>query len=79
MATTTPVRIGIKNLEGLTRLVLEVKPQGARVPNKIEVSDLKSGVVELQLTSGKVTTITPVSYNANGSVTGEPLTVDLSK
>lgn len=79
MATTTPVRIGMKNLEGLTRLVLEVKPQGARVPNKIEVSDLKSGVVELQLTSGKVTTITPVSYNANGSVTGEPLTVDLSK
>lgn len=79
MATTAPVRIGMKNLEGLTRLVLEVKPQGARVPNKIEVSDLKSGVVELQLTSGKVTTITPVSYNANGSVTGEPLTVDLSK
>lgn len=79
MATTTPVKIGMKNLEGLTRLVLEVKPQGARVPSKIEVTDLKSGVVELQLTSGRTTTITPVSYNANGSVRGEPLTIDLSK
>lgn len=78
MSTTTTVKIGMKNLEGLTRLVLEVKPEGARVPNKIEVSDLTSGVTELQLTTGKTTTITPVSYNANGSVRGEPLTIDLT-
>lgn len=79
LATTVPVTIGMKNLEGVTRVVLEVKPQGARVPNKIEVGNPKSGVVDLTLSSGKVTTITPVSYNANGSTRGEALTVDLTK
>jgi len=78
LASTVPVRVGFKNLEGVTRLVLEVKPQGARVPNKIEVKDLTSGIADLQLTSGKVTTITPVSYNANGNTRGESLTVDLT-
>jgi hypothetical protein len=69
----------MKNLEGVTRLVLEVKPTGARVPSKVEVTDFASGVVDLQLTSGKISTITPVAYNDNGETRGEAFTVDLTE
>lgn len=75
LAATTPVKIGMKNLEGVTRVVLEVKPQGARVPNKIEVTNPATGTVVLDLPTGKSATIIPVSYNANGSTRGETLTI----
>jgi hypothetical protein len=78
-STTTAIKLGMKNLEGVTRLVLEVKPTGARVPSKVEVTDFASGVVDLQLTSGKISTITPVAYNDNGETRGEAFTVDLTE
>lgn len=72
------VALGLRGLEGATSVTIEQKRQGARVPNYIVVDDVKSGSVTVTAATGVRTTFTAVSSNANGTVRGEPFTLDLT-
>lgn len=68
-----PVKIYFSNTEGINRIVLERLRQGARVPSKIEVPDIKKGYFET--TIDRNTTFTAVAYNDNGSSRSLPVTI----
>ena len=70
------VRIGLKNIEGLTRVVIERKKAGQRVPSRFEVSDFKKGYFTTSVENDIKTTFTAIGYNDNGSSRSVPLTVE---
>lgn len=70
-----PVRIYFSNTEGIERIVLERLKEGARIPNKITITDIKKGYYETTIDIN--TTFTAVSYNKNGAARGLPLNVVL--
>lgn len=70
------VRIFFSNTEGLERILLERLRQGARIPSKIEITDLKKGYYDT--TIDRTTTFTAVGYNANGTSRSIPITISLS-
>lgn len=72
-AATVPVRVYFNNTEGVTRIVLESLRQGARVPSKINVTDLSKGYYDVNI--DRATTFTAVAYNENGATRGDALTV----
>jgi len=67
------IRIYFSNTEGLNRIVLERLRQGARLPSKIEISDIKKGYFET--TVDRTTKFTAVGYNDNGISRSLPITV----
>ncbi len=74
--TLTPsnlVRIYFSNTEGVDRIVLQCLREGARLPGKIDITDVKKGYYEM--TVDRTTTFTAVAYNENGTSVGTPITV----
>lgn len=69
------VRIYFSNIEGVEKIVLERLKEGARIPNKITITDVKKGYYET--TVDRNTTFTAVAYNKNGASRGIPITVML--
>ncbi len=72
--STNLVRIYFSNTEGVDRIILEKLRKGARVPGKIEITDVKKGYYET--TVNNTTTFTAVGYNENGTSTGPSITVN---
>lgn len=70
------VLLGLKDTEGATAVRIEVKRKGSRVPTTFTVEDIPSGIVELPAYPGSSATYTAVSVNDNGTVKGEPLTIE---
>lgn len=75
-SATREVKVGMCNLEGLTRVVVERKREGYRVPTRIEVPDFKKGYFVTSVDTDRQTTFTAIGYNANGSTRSLPVTVD---
>ncbi|MCM1317457.1 MAG: hypothetical protein NC241_04695 [Bacteroides sp.] len=73
-STNRDVRIYFSNTEGLKRIVLEKLRQGARLPSKIEITDIKKGYFDT--TIDKTTKFTAVGYNDNGISRSIPITID---
>lgn len=67
------VRIYFSNTEGLSSLILERLIEGARLPGRIAISDIKKGYYEITL--NKNATITAVGFNENGISRGVPITI----
>ena len=65
----------MKNLAGLTGLTMEVLAENSRFPVRFEVDDFKKGYFELDLEDASSATVTPISYNSNGSTRGKTITV----
>ena len=74
--TTRKVRVQFKNIEGTTRVVIERKRQGHRVPSKFDVPDFKKGYFETDVETAKETTFTAIAYNENGSTKSLPLLIE---
>ncbi len=74
-AGTRRVRVQFKNIEGTTRVVIERKRQGHRVPSKFDVPDFKNGYFETDVETDKQTTFTAIAYNENGSTKSLPLVI----
>lgn len=74
--TSNNMRIFLSEFEGVERVVLECKRQGARLPTKAVVLNFKSGYYDIALE--ETTTITAVAFNANGSTRSLPLTIPIS-
>lgn len=70
------VKVSVKNVEGLTRLVIERLREGCRVPSKIEISDFTKGYFNLTVENNYNNTLTAVAYNANGSTKGVPIVIE---
>lgn len=70
------VKVSVKNVEGLTRLVIERLREGRRVPSKIEISDFKKGYFNLTVENDYTNTLTAVAYNANGMTKGSPVVIE---
>ncbi len=70
------VRVGMKNLEGLTKVVVERLIEGNRLPSRFEVKDFQKGYFETTVYTDRKTTFTAIGYNANGSTRGIPVTIE---
>lgn len=71
--TANSIRLFFSNTEGIDRIVVERLRQGARVPSKFEIPNIKQGYYDV--TIDKETTFTAVAYNENGSSRSIPITV----
>ena len=74
-ASNSIIRIYFGNLEGITRIVLERKRQGAVIADKSQINDFKRGYVDVTIDRSKTFTFTAVGYNANGYTRSLPLTI----
>lgn len=63
------VRIGLNNLEGVTRVVIEQLDEDNTVPYYYEVPDFQKGYFIATVDRELTTTFTIISYNQNGSTT----------
>lgn len=70
------VKVGMRNLEGITRVVIEVKREGFRVPGRLNIPDFKKGYFVTSVDENRKTTFTAIGYNANGSTRSLPITVN---
>ena len=70
------VKVGMRNLEGITRVVIEVKREGFRLPTRFDVSDFNKGYFVTTIDNDRKTTFTAIGYNANGSTRSLPITVN---
>ncbi len=70
------IKIGIKNLEGVERVVVEQLDEGERVPSKFEVTDFKDGYFVATVDKEFYSDFTVVSYNKNGGTRSETFTVE---
>ena len=69
------VMIGISNLEGTTRVIVEQWEEGEPLPFQYEVEDFRSGYFIANLDRELSTQLTVVSYNANGARRSNTITV----
>ena len=69
------VKIGIKNTEGVERLVVEQLEEGEDYPIRYEVKDFKKGYFIASVDKEYENTFTLVSYNKNGSTRSESLVI----
>lgn len=65
------VNIGIKNLEGTDRIVVEQLNEGDRLPIRFEVSDFKKGYFTATVDKEFYSQFTIIAYNKNGSTRSE--------
>lgn len=72
-ASSAPIRIYFKNLEGVERVVMERLRSGQRLPSKMEISDFKNGYIDTYV--DKDTQFTFVSYNGNGYTRSNPISI----
>ena len=69
------IKIGIKNLEGTERIVVEQLDEGERVPSKFEVYDFKKGYFVATVDKEFYSEFTIVAYNKNGSTRSETIEI----
>lgn len=69
------IRLYFNGIEGADRILLECKREGARLPYRTEIENLKKGHHDLSL--DKTTTITAIAFNANGSTSSKPMTITI--
>lgn len=69
------VKIGIKNLEGTDRIIVEQLIEGDRIPTKFEVEDFKKGYFIATVDKEFYSWFTIVAENKNGSVRSETLEI----
>ena len=74
-AITNNVRLYFSDIEGVDYIILEAQKQGARVPTKLRINDVKEGFIDRKI--DKTTTFTAVAYNKNGQTRGIPVTIEL--
>lgn len=65
------VKIGIKNLEGTERIVVERTIEGDRVPTSFEIEDFKNGYFTAIVDKEYYTEFRVIAYNKNGSTQSE--------
>ncbi len=70
------IKIGIKNLEGVTRVVVEQLDEGERVPFRFDVSDFKDGYYIATVDKEFYSEFKVIAYNANGGTISETLVVE---
>lgn len=69
------IKIGIKNLEGTERILVEQLDEGDRVPSVFEVNDFKKGYFVATVDKEFYSKFTIIAYNKNGSVRSETLEI----
>ena len=69
------IKIGIKNLEGTDRIIVEQLIEGDRIPTKFEVEDFKKGYFIATVDKEFYSWFTIVAENKNGSVRSETLEI----
>ena len=69
------IKIGIKNLEGTERIVVEQLDEGERVPSKFEINDFKKGYFVATVDKEFYSEFTIVAYNKNGSTRSETVEI----
>lgn len=69
------VKIGIKDIEGTNRIVVEQLDEGETVPFQYEVSDFRKGYFIANLDTECTTKLTVISYNDNGYQRSNTITV----
>ena len=71
------VRIGIQDLEGATKIVIEQQEDG-KAATMTELKDFRKGYFLTSVDPTKRTRVTAIAYNANGSTRGNTLTFQLT-
>lgn len=69
------IKIGIKNLEGTERVVVEQLDEGERIPSKFEVNDFKKGYFIATVDKEFSSKFTIIAYNKNGSTRSETVEI----
>ncbi len=69
------IKIGIKNLEGTERIIVEQLDEGERIPSKFEVSDFKKGYFIATVDKEFYSEFTIVAYNKNGGTRSETIEI----
>ncbi|MCD8318789.1 MAG: hypothetical protein LUC45_08155 [Paraprevotella sp.] len=69
------IKIGIKNLEGTERIVVEQLDEGDRIPSKFEVDDFKKGYFVATVDKEFYSEFTIVAYNKNGGTRSETVEI----
>ncbi len=69
------VKICIKNLEGITRLVVEQLDEGRRVPARFDVDDFKKGYFYATVDKTGWTEFSIISYNNNGATRSKTIRI----
>ena len=69
------IEIGIKNLEGTTRVVVEQLEEGELLPFSYDVEDFKRGYFVATVDKDYSTQFTVISYNENGTTRSNTITV----
>ncbi len=69
------VNVGISNLEGTTKVVVEQLDEGETLPFQYEVSDFRKGYFVANLDRELSTQLTAVCYNENGFVRSNTITI----
>ena len=70
------VKIGIKNLEGTSRIVVEQLDEGAVVPYRFEVSDFKNGYFTTIVDKEYFSEFRIIAYNQNGHTISDTFVLD---
>lgn len=66
------VKIGLKNLEGVTKIVVSQLDEGNEMPYQYEVEDFQKGYFVATVDKDYSTTFTITAYNKNGSTESYP-------
>ncbi len=69
------IEIGLANIEGAKRVVVEQLDEGQRLPLRMEVSDFRNGYFTATVDRDKTSTFRVISYNENGSRMSNTITV----
>ena len=69
------IKVGIKNLEGTTRVVVEQLDDGELLPFSYDVEDFKRGYFVATVDKDFPTQFTVISYNENGTTRSNTITV----
>ena len=72
---TEKITVGIKNLEGVDRIMVEQWEEGEIVPYKFEVQNFKNGYFNATIDNRFDNELKVISYNKNGSTISEPLVI----
>ncbi len=70
------IKIGIKNLEGTTRVVIEQLDEGERVPYRYDVPNFKDGYYIATVDKEFQSEFTVIAYNENGTTRSETLLIE---
>lgn len=70
------VEIGLSNIEGTTRVVVEQLEEGETMPFRYEIEDFRKGYFIANLDRELITDLTVIAYNDNGQKRSNTITID---